>query len=191
MKEALAVTLVGLHGLGHDSARERPVDRLTAMAAMQNQRAGEAANAAALRSLGQDVIAFKYANRPDIREDAIDKLAAQLAHVRKLELRPGKRRIIAAWALQEHVIDMCPRCQGAKEVPMHADQDNGYQPMMPCPPSPEGCNATGKRRYSDAERIAATGAAHADAFTKAHEYLTRAEHLANETAARMLERWPK
>lgn len=186
MKGTLAVSLTGLQGMGW-GPHEKPVDRVTAMAAMQNQRAHEAENAAAMRSLGQAIIAFKYSNRADMRDEAVQKLADQLHKIRKLEMRPGLRMKIAGWALQEHVIDMCPRCQGAKEVQMHADAE-GYQPMMPCPPMPEGCSGTGKRRYSDAERIAATGAAHGDHFARAHEYITRAEHLADETAERMLGR---
>lgn len=184
MKETLAATLTGLLGLGWDEAHEKPVDRLTALAAMQNQRAGEAQNAAVLRSLGQDVISFKYANRADTRESAIEKLADQLKRIRALEQRPVLRARIAAWALQEHVIDMCPRCTGRGEVPQFADQGDGYQPMLPCDP----CNGTGKRRYSDAERIGATGGKHAEHFERAHEYITRAVHLADETAARMLGR---
>jgi hypothetical protein len=189
MKGTLAAALTGLQGLGWDEAREKPIDRLTALGAMQNQRADDANNASLMRSLGQDVIAFKFAHRADAREDAIDKLAAQLANLRKIKLRPGLHRKVAAWALREHVVDMCPRCKGACEVPQFAGQDDGYQPMRPCPPAPEGCDGIGRRSPSDVERIAATGGQHAEAFEKAHELITRAEHLAIETAARMLERW--
>lgn len=188
MKGTLAAALTGLQGLGWDEAREKPIDRLTALGAMQNQRADDANNASLMRSLGQDVIAFKFAHRADAREDAIDKLAAQLG--KRTKLRPSLRRRVAAWAIQEHVVDMCPRCKGALEIPMHQDAGEGYQPMQPCPPAPNGCDGTGKRRYSDAERIAATGAAHAEAFERAHEQITIAVHLAVRTAAAMLERWP-
>lgn len=185
MKETLAATLAGFRGLGWDEAHEKTVDRLTALGAMQNRRSNEALNAAHLRSLGQDVIAFKWANRADIREDAIDKLTLQLMTLHRMERRAGLCRKIAAWALQEYVIDLCPPCTGRGKVPQFEDQDDGRKPMIFC----ATCNGTGKRRYSDGERIEATGGSHGELFARAHGFITRAVYLADEAAARMLERW--
>jgi hypothetical protein len=55
---------------------------------------------------------------------------------------------IARAALHQHVIDMCPTCQGKKEVPDHdLPELEGRQPMKLC----GDCNGTGKRKYSDDE----------------------------------------
>lgn len=211
MKGALVGVLSGFQGLGSDDSRERPVDRLGAVGASQiteDQReraraAWEGRNAfqahrgksadrgACYSALGVDVVRFKWANVPAAKSDAEGQLAAMLAWPR-FNLRLSEREClkVARQALMEHTIDFCPRCRGAKEVPDHSVKDlEGRQPMKSCPSSPEGCGGTGKRHYPDAERIASLGAAFADALFEAHAILTRAEGMAVENAARLLERW--
>lgn len=185
MRRAIAGVLTGLHGLGWDEAREKPVDRLTALAASQNKRANEAMEAAFLRSLGQDLIAFRDSLRADMQASAVAKLAEAFHGRREFaNLKPQQRTRIAAWAVQERVVDMCPSCSGAQEVPQFAGEE-GYQPMEPC----AACSGTGKRRYTNAERIAAMGQPFAKQMQEAHRIIATAEGMAVEGAVRLLRGW--
>lgn len=187
MKQSLAIALAGLQGLGTtDDHRERPVDRLGALAMAQIQRADNAARQSFLASLGGDLIAFKFGNRAASKLDAEAKLEVALAW-RELRLRAGQRKRIAAWAIQEWAIDLCPVCKGAKEVPDHSDLE-GAQPMKPCPPSPTGCGGSGKRRYSDEERIEALGETFARAMDEAHRLIGAAEDIATRETIRRVGR---
>lgn len=189
MKQALALSLAGFQGLGGDDSRERPVDRVAAAGAIQIRHALEAKFNSELRSLGVDLIAFKFGNRASSKADAEDKLAIAIAHFPKLRLSAKERTKIAKWAVQEWAIDMCPMCHGAKEVPdSRGIEIEGRQPMKPCPPT-NGCGGTGKRRYSDAERMEALGAQFDRALSEAHGLIGRAEDLAVRAAKEMLERW--
>lgn len=185
MKEAIIGVLTGMQGLGWDESREKPVDRLTALAAAQWRRADAASRASFLCSLGRDLIAFKGASRPDSWAEAVAKLAEALQCRKLKNLSFGDRQRIAAWAVQEFAVDMCPSCLGAKEVPQFDGQEDGYQPMMSC----RACSGSGKRRYTDGERAAAMGQSYAEAMNEAHRIIADAQGLAVSTAAAMLERW--
>lgn len=201
MKLALAGVLGGLQSLAHDDAREKPIDRLGGMGfigrtkpderdGVQQARAVDAMRTAVLSALGVDLIAFKFGARMASRLDAEDMLAAILAWPSwKLQVTTRQRTRIAKWAIHEWASDLCPPrpdgCGGAKEVPDHNHQQlEGTQPMRPCPV----CHATGKRHYTDAERIEAMGEAFAKAMFEAHGIIGRAETLATGGAKKMLER---
>lgn len=184
MKESLAHCLSGPINLD-EKDWERPVDRLHALAC--------AARESKLASLGVSWYALKGANRADMREDCVTKLAELLWSVKPKP--PEVMRVkIARWAIQESLIDMCPHCKGAKEVPAQDGLD-GAQRMKPCPPDPVGCGGTGLRRYSDRERVegleidGAQLAQHQRLLGAALTLLTRAEHEAGLRAFRLLERW--
>ena len=195
MKMALVGVLGGLQSLAHDdSAHERPVDRLGACAmparraaaaiAKQVERATSAEREAILCSLGVELMRFKHSNVAAARLDAEDLLALALVWRPKLELSGRQRARVARWAVHEWAIDLCPACQGAMQVPDHDSPREGAQPMKPCCE----CASTGKRRYTDEERIEALGAAFDEAMSEAHEFIASAEALAVGRARKMLER---
>jgi hypothetical protein len=172
-----------------DEWRERPVDRLHALASAQIVRADRAARASHLAGLGVSIIALKSANRADELSRAIDRLATCLLWRQPSPTEEMAKRI-ARQAVQECVIDFCPTCHGAGEIP---DQDgiDGAQRMKVCPT----CGGHGKRRYSNGERIEALqihpGELHrcnrwiGDALG----FISLAEDEAIKTANRLLERW--
>lgn len=186
MKQALAVTLAGLQGLGSTSDnRERPVDRVTALAAAQCRRGDEAAETSFLCSLGGDLIAFKFGNRAASKSEAEMKLAIALGWKRwGLKLKVAQYERIARCALMEWALDFCLTCRGAKEIPNYQAVD-GAQPMKPC----GDCNATGRRLYTDSERVEAMGEAFAKAMGEAHGLIGRAEALAVRLVKERLERF--
>ena len=162
MREALAKALSGPINLDEQESRERPVDRLHAMAC--------ASRDSHLSSLGVSFIALRAANRPDEYARTVSKLEKCLAW--------GKRRIaqemrykLARQAVMESIVNACPRCSGTKEVRAEDGLD-GAQRMKPCPPSPEGCGGHGLRRYSDDERMASLD-------VDKHVYRTLERHLAD------------
>jgi hypothetical protein len=200
MKEAFAGVLAGFQGLGNDDSRERPIDRLGALGAIQIKREEQGARGkqadrtAALSALGVRLIAFKFGNCASSKADAEDMLAGILAWKKREDDKPGsqwglklsgrERTSIAAWTVHEFAIDLCPSCKGAKQVPTALEVE-GTQPMAPCQP----CGATGKRRYNDTERAAFLGSPYSKAMTEAHGIVGRAESLALEGSLRMLEKW--
>lgn len=189
MKQSLAAVLTGLQGLGSDEWRERPVDRLAALGAMQINSTTQAARTSLLCSLGVDLIAFKLGGRVGSRGDAEDVLATVLAWPSwKLKLTASQRDRVARWAVTEWAHDKCqPRpfgCGGAKEVPSHDKPVDGRQPMQTCPT----CRGTGRRHYSDSERTEALGRTYPEAMDVAHQVIGWAEALAIRYAARLLER---
>jgi hypothetical protein len=193
MKAALVGVLGGLQNLDHDEAHERPVDRLGAAGmigrgaarARQAEKATNAERESILCSLGVDLIRFKYSNVAAARLDAEDMLALALAWRPRLNLSRRERTRVARWAVQEWAIDLCPTCKGAKVVPDHdAKGLEGVQPMKPCCE----CGSTGKRRYSDAERVEALGATFEKAMMDAHEFIASAEGLAVGRVRKSLER---
>lgn len=185
MKLALAAVLGGLQSLGHDEAREKPVDRLGAMAASQIARAKDAERTAALCSLGVDLIRFKFANIEAARLDAEDRLALALTWRHKADdLSDRERGRVARWAVREWGIDLCPRCKGAGKTPDFVVPIEGKQPMSEC----VDCWGSGKRRYTDAERTEAMGQLFAKALDEAHSLIAWAESLAVQRARDQCER---
>lgn len=196
MKLALAVTLGGLQGLGSTpDSRERPVDRLTALARAQGpverrgmtqcERGDHAAMESYLCSLGGDLIAFKFGNRAPSKSEAELKLAIALGWKKwGLKLKRAQCESIARCALMEWALDFCPTCKGAKEIPNYQDVD-GRQPMKPC----SECHATGTRLYTDSERIEAMGEAYGKAMGWAHSIISQSEALAVRLVKERLERW--
>lgn len=183
MKQSLAGVLGGFQSLGSDASRERPVDRLTALAAIQIRNASDASRTAFLCSLGVDLISFKYAHRAASKADAEDKLAAALSWRKVKGVGAKERDKIAAWAVREWAVDVCPSCSGARQVPDKIGVE-GLQPMRSC----GVCAGSGKRRYDDSERIEAMGDSFSRAMSEAHGLIGRAEALAIDMAKRMLER---
>lgn len=185
MKESLAHALSGPVSLAEDEWRERPVDRLHALAAAQSAY-GRTAREAALSALGVSLIALKAANRADEYVRAVDRLAHML---RKAKPKPNAelRIRIARQAVHEFIVDFCGTCQGRGEIP---DQEGleGAQRMKPCPE----CGGHGKRRYSDSERLELIGGEAkfcgrwmADAMA----LISEAESEAVRTANKLLEKW--
>lgn len=177
MKAALAAVLAGFQGLGADESRERPVDRLGAMAyaGLESQ----------LASLGVDLIAFKYGHRAASKPRAEAQLAVILGwRSTRLDLSARQCSRVAKHAIVEWMIDMCPTCSGAQEI---RDQSGveGLQRMKPCPE----CYQTGLRRWSDQERVEALGGDFNKALDRAHFFISKASAYAVSGAARMLERW--
>lgn len=179
MREALASVLSGLSSLQEDDYRERPVDRLHALAAAER--------GSKLAELGVSIVALKAANRADEYVRSVDRLAHFL---RLIKPRPNaEMRIrIARQAVMEHIVDFCPTCKGTGEIP---DQEGleGAQRMKPCPE----CQGHGKRRYSDRERLDALGVKSVREvdrwMAEAMGFIAQAEHEAVRTAKRLLERW--
>jgi hypothetical protein len=207
MKEAFAAVLGGLQSLGHDDARERPVDRLGALGAAartapnetregaQVERANHELRQAWLASLGVDLVRFKFSRVEIAGKDAEDKLSAILAWSswwtgRKVGLDPAQRDVVAWWAVHEWAEDRCPPrpdgCGGALQVPSSAAPIDGAQPMVTCPQ----CGGMGKRKWKDEEREKAMGDPFSDAMDHAHRIIAHAESLAMRRGREMLERWP-
>ncbi len=119
--------------------------------ARQVENAQRAVKQAALVALGMDTLALKHGLRPDIHRRAVERLATELfvtmGYIEQVDERQSVADDLARAAIQEHVVDMCPSCKGAGEVPDFADRE-GLQPMKKCP----ACNGTGGRSYSDDER---------------------------------------
>ena len=119
----------------------------------QVENAQRAVKQAALVTLGMRTMALKYANRHDIYQDAVERLAQELLgplkYIDSAE-RLESARDLARAVIQEHVIDMCPTCKGGGEIP-DSDQATGVQPMKACPT----CTGTGGRSYSEDERALA------------------------------------
>ena len=122
--------------------------------ARQVENAQRAVKQAALVALGMDTLALKHGLRPDIHRRAVERLSAEifprLGYIAQDSERLAVSDDLARAALQEHVVDMCPSCKGAKEIPDFAERE-GMQPMKMCP----ACNGTGGRAYSDEERAEA------------------------------------
>jgi hypothetical protein len=178
VKGAYIGVLTGLQGLGWDEAREKPVDRLTAISAIQNATANRALNTAHLCSLGKDLVAFKFAHRPASRDAAVTGLALALRDKKGLKLSDVARWRVASHAIHEWAVDLCPTCLGAREIPDHDAPRDGPQPMKEC----GTCHSTGRRRYTDDERIQAMGELFEQAMYEAHSLISTAEALSIEQA---------
>jgi len=189
LKEILARSLVGPISLMEDEWRERPIDRVHALASSQIERASRTAREAHLSSLGVSMIALKAANRADELERAVERLVTCILWIRPKPTEALAEKI-ARQAVMETVVDFCPTCRGAGEIPDQEGLD-GAQRMKVCP----SCGGHGKRRYSNQERISAlqieAGELHKvnRYLTEALTFISRGEDEAIRTAARLLERW--
>lgn len=189
MKIAFAGVLGGLQSLAHDESREKPIDRLGALAAAQISRSKDTERTAALCTLGVDLIRFKFARIAAARLDAEDQLAVAMTWRHKADdLSSREQRKVACWAVQEWAGDLCPPrpkgCGGAKEVPDHDLEREGTQPMRSCPV----CRGTGMRLWTDAERVEAMGHSFAVAMSEAHALIAWAESLAVQRGRDQCER---
>lgn len=170
MREALAAALSGPVNLDEQESRERPVDRLHALAAASRE--------SHLSSLGVSFMGLRIANCPRRHSETVSKL---------FDLMPKKgitrelRLKISLYAVQERIADFCPRCHGKKEIPDTPGLD-GAQRMKPCPPDPEGCGGSGVRRYSDHERKEALGLEMHD-YRRVERFLNDALGLLNSAEA--------
>lgn len=188
MREALAAAL-SIANLDEQEARERPVDRLHALASAQIRSVHRSRRSSALSSLGVSFIALKYSNRADELQPTIDKLAAFMTEVRPKPTLESSRRV-ARWVVMEAVIDLCPTCKGAGEIPAQDGLD-GAQRMKECPE----CGGHGKRRYSNHERIEGLqiGPGELSKYERmlgeALALLNEAEAEAIRSAKKLLERW--
>lgn len=184
MKQALASALGGLPGLGStDDGRERPVDRIGALASAQAKAGERLSQETVFRALGALLIGLK-ARRNDFVRDAEDTLCGCLGWDRwTLKLKGKERLRIARWALVEYSMPFCPTCRGATESPNHEDVE-GRQPMRQCP----SCSGTGLRRFSDSERREAMGDPFKHAMSVAHLILSTSESSAMRGYAQWLGR---
>ena len=167
-REQLAIVL---------AAQRAPGEKVAAIGAAQlaehhmrqTNSAQQAAKDARYVTIGMTTMAVKNGLQPRLFARAVAEIACEILIVTKkmlvtdapiwietVESRPAviespeyKAAIaIARAALRQHVIDMCPTCQGKKEVPAHdLPEIIGGQPMKLC----GDCNGTGKRKYSDDE----------------------------------------
>jgi hypothetical protein len=194
VKAAFIAVLTGLQSLKSEESRETPVDRLAALGAAQIRKAEEAHRLSILTSLGVDLIRYKYARVETAGPDSEDKLSAILAWPswwtgRKVGLDAIQRDMVACWAIHEWYSDLCPPrpegCGGALEVPSAAQPIDGAQPMMTC----SRCGGTGKRRWTDRERVEAMGDTFGKGMDHAHRIIAFAEDLAMRRGKEMLERW--
>ena len=189
MREALAHCLTGPVSLKEDAHRERDVDRLHALACAQVVSCHRTAKASHLSSLGKSFLALKTANRPDELKECITRLAKCLTWIKP---KPSEqmRLKLARQAIMESVVDMCPTCKGAGEIPAQDGLD-GAQRMKSCPE----CGGHGRRRYNNLERIEAMEIEPAQLpkverqLFNAFSFLSQAEAEAVRTAKRLLDRW--
>jgi hypothetical protein len=167
-REQLAIVL---------AAERAPGDRVAAIGAAQLQEhhmrqtdnAQQAARDARWVAIGMTTMSVKNGLQPRLFARAVAEIACEILIVTKkitvmeaadwidiVEKRAEclthpdyiAAHVVARAALHQHIIDMCPTCQGKKEIPDHDIPDlNGVQPMKMC----GDCNGTGKRKYSDDE----------------------------------------
>lgn len=190
MKEALAHCLTGPVNLDEQEARERPVDYIHAMAMAQQVTVHRTHHDAHLAALGLSWYALKGANRPDAFQDVLDRLAACLLWSGGRMSRKDRQKI-AHQAVMESLVDSCPTCAGTGEIKAY-EEIEGTQRMKQCPE----CGGHGKRRYSNAERIAGLEinptelVKYERKLSEALGYLAQAEKEVTITALRLMEHWP-
>ena len=167
-REQLAIVLAAQRAPG-DKVAAIGAAQLTEHHMRQTNNAQQAAKDARYVAIGITTMAVKNGLQPKMFSRAVAEVACELLILTKkmlvtdapiwidtVEGRPEaiespeyKAAIaIARAAMHQHVIDMCPRCGGKKEIPDHdLPEQDGRQPMKMCP----DCNGTGKRNYSDTE----------------------------------------
>lgn len=181
MREALISVLGGFQSLATSDHRERPIDRLGALAYTQIGEDGRSY----LASLGVDLMCVKFAQRASSREPAVLKLAVVLGwRANRLKLSANKLEIIARWSIGEWLNLACLHCRGAKEIPVQLGLE-GAQPTKECPT----CAGTGLNRWTDSERSQALNGDYNQAIDIAHKYIGAAVSEAERGAGRMLEHW--
>lgn len=194
MRELLAQVLTSPVSLQEDEWRERPVDRLHAIACAQ-----ASTGRYNLSLIGRHVFAF-YVLPPDDKESgpalvkAREALAnALLAPGHKLGLTHETAHLVALQALREGRDATCRTCKGRKDaMGFHSVPDvkklagwregDGPVPMTLCP----ACDGTGKHRFSDREREQMVGADAPKAFSVAHSLISRAIDTLERKARKLL-----
>lgn len=197
MREALASVLAGLSSLQEDDFRERPVDRLHALASAQVSNYTRTEREAHLAALGKSWIALRDALRADELPAVVEGLIVCLMWTRPKPTVKAANRA-ARWTIVERVQENCPTCKGKMQIPdlekmggrIFAEGD-GAVPMRVCPE----CNGTGKHRYSNRERIEGLGIEagelhkYSRLLSDAEMWLSQAESQAIRSTVRLLERW--
>lgn len=196
-RESLAHALSGPISLQEDEYRERPVDRLHALASSQVVNFTRTEREAHLAALGKSWIALRDAMRVDELPAVRDGLIVCLMWSRpKPTVKAADKAV--RWTIIERVHEACPTCKGKMQIPdtdkmggrVFAEGD-GAVPMRVCPE----CNGTGKHRYSNQERIAGleieAGELHkyARMLADAEMWLSQAESQAVRSTMKLLERW--
>lgn len=149
-KEQLSIVLSGNQS-PRDAVAAVGLAQMFAHHVRQTEDANKAARKARCVSMGMTTLALKNGNRSRLWKEAVTEIAATLAW-RGRAKAGAMADTIARAALQEHIIDICPACQGKKETPDH-DVPNllGVQPMKSC----RTCIGTGLRTYTNEERVIA------------------------------------
>lgn len=152
--EALARCMSG--SLTYDSEHENDLDRLTALAMGSVTSDRRSARESLLNSLGVSLLALKMSRRTDLFNRVVMDLKDCLRW--RLKTMSQKDRLkVAKVSVVEWVEDVCQTCNGAR----HVFDFNGVK--TPC----LVCAASGKRRYSDAERASALGVDNPDKWQRA------------------------
>ena len=153
----------------------------------QTEDANRAMRQARYVSLGMTTLALKNGNRSGLWKRAVADVASELILSRHTTTDKMAESVARA-TLHEHIIDMCPTCQGKKETPDH-DLPNllGVQPMKMC----GTCTGTGTRTYTNEERVTALNgqveARHArDRINEALDLIQSCERLAIAHWAKVL-----
>lgn len=158
---SLAKALSG--NLTYSAEEERSLDKLIALS-LGSIGPGRESH---LNSLGISLVAFKHGHNARYYLQAVKGLGHALAW-RKVK----NRGAVSRQAITEWVVDLCPSCMNAREVP------SGNGVMRPC----LACGQSGKRRYSDDERRGIPG----KAMSEAHSLISLAVSLAVRGAMRRL-----
>lgn len=197
MKEALAHALSGIASLAEDAWRERPVDRLHALASSQISNGVRTEREAILAALGKSWMALRDARCTKEMPEVLDGLIACLMWSRPKPTAKAADKV-ARWIIIERVHENCPTCRGRKEIPdtdkmggREIAEGSGAIPMRECPE----CKGTGKHIYSNRERIEGMGigAGELHKYQKllfdAEMWLAQAESQCIRSTKRLLERW--
>lgn len=195
MREALAIAMQGLTGLGESPTHDAsPVDRLHAIAAAQRPETYRECRDARGRSLmvvlGRDLIAVLDGDGERWRSRCEIALA-EIMQWRQynLRLKEETARYVARQAMHEAKESRCHVCHGKTDengifsIPdvdkLQGRTPDGPVPMRPCP----ACDGTGKHRFSDVEREQIIGDAvrFTRAMTVAHGIISQSMYEAMQS----------